>query len=115
MTSAGEVDGIAGAGVAGCDGSAGRGLAGFGVAAGMVVGGGVGTDRGTAGVAVGGAGRLSSRNAWTVAPEIAKFNPSYVWPRTSRMLEVLMPITSLLSEINGPPELPWLIAASVCK
>jgi len=42
---------------------------------------------------------------------IAKEIPWYVWPR----IAVLMPTTSAFMFTSGPPLLPGLTAASVCR
>src|SRR6266852_4555354 len=57
--------------------------------------------------------RLPARNDLTEAPLIAKLSPWTLAPSSSRILDVLIPMTSPRKLSSGPPEFPGLIAASV--
>ena len=50
---------------------------------------------------------------WTVAEGVAK--PMPIEPPDGDRIAVLMPITSPCMLNSGPPELPLLIEASVCR
>ena len=59
----------------------------------------------------------SSCGITVFAMSIGIAKPTPTLPLTSELLGscALMPITAPVRSISGPPELPWLIAASVCS